>query len=68
MTIGNKKQRTTNYNLCQQRISSSESERDLGVVVQSKLNWDEHIGKAVKKANQVLGLILRTYENKSQNN
>ena len=70
ITIGNKKQIAINYTLWQQRITSSESERGLRVIVsmQSNLNWDEHVGKAVKKASQVLGLILRAYENKSRNN
>ena len=55
MTIGNKKkQKATNYSLGQKRITSSESERDLGIIVQSNLNWDEHVKKDVKKANQAL--------------
>ena len=54
--------------MCQQRISFSESERDLGLIVKSNLNRDEHVGKDVKKANQVLRLISRAYQNKSQNN
>ena len=45
-------------------MSSSESERDLGVIVQSNLKWEEHI----REINQVLGLISRAYVNKSQQN
>ena len=67
MTIGSKKTESHNYTLCQQRITSSESEKDLGIIVQSNLYWDEHAGKALKKANPLLGLISRCYENNSQN-
>ena len=49
-------------------MSPSKSERDLGVIVQSNLKWEEHIGKCVRKANQILGLISRAYFNKSQQN
>ncbi|XP_071959396.1 uncharacterized protein B0403.1-like [Antedon mediterranea] len=36
--------------------------RDLGVLVDNKLNFHDHIVEVVKKANSRLGLIKRTFE------
>ena len=68
MTIGNKNGKCTSYTLRKQQMSLFESERDLGVIVQSNLKREEHIGKFVRKANQILGLISRAYVNKTQQN
>ena len=61
MTIGNENGRCTSYTLYKQQMSLSKSERDLGVIMQSNLKWKEHIGKCVRKANQILVLISRAY-------
>ena len=66
MTIGNKNGRCTSYNLCKQQMGPFKSERDLEVIVQSNLKWEEHVEKCVRKATQILGLISRAYVNKSQ--
>jgi len=67
MSIG-RTQNKTPLTMGNKVLSYSDAERDLGVVVQRNLDWNQHIGKAVKKANQILGLISRTYENKSKHN
>ena len=36
-------------------------ERDLGVVIDSQLTFDEHINQKIKKANAMVGLIRRTF-------
>ena len=36
-------------------------ERDLGVIIDHKLNFSSHIVMQVKKANKVMGLIRRSY-------
>ena len=33
---------------------------DLGVIVNTKLNWKEHCNKITNKANSQLGLLIRT--------
>ena len=38
-------------------------EKDLGVLIDSDLSFAEHISKQVNKANSVLGLIKRSFEN-----
>ena len=42
-------------------IEKVESEKDLGVIFNSKLNFTEHISTKVSKANQIVGLIFRTF-------
>ena len=37
------------------------SEKDLGVMVDNKLKFHVHAAAATKKANQMLGVIKRTY-------
>lgn len=44
-----------------QKITSCNEEKDLGVVFDNLLNFDLHIQKAVNKANQMLGVIKRTF-------
>ena len=42
-------------------IEKVQSEKDLGVTFDSKLNFAEHISSKVKKANQIVGLIFKTF-------
>ena len=42
-------------------IEKVQSEKDLGVTFDSKLNFTEHISSKVKKANQIVGLIFKTF-------
>ncbi len=44
-------------------LDESTNERDLGVLVDNNLTFDEHITLAIKKANQKLALIKRTFVN-----
>lgn len=48
------------YYLDDQTLDYVSSEKDLGVVVQSKLLWNEHCVILTKQANQRLGLLRRT--------
>ena len=49
------------YTLNGQVLESTEAEKDLGVMVDDKLRFHIHTAFAVKKANQMLGVIKRTY-------
>jgi len=49
-------------------IESSPGERDLGVTVTEDLSFDTHIANAIKTANKLLGMISRTYDDKSKKN
>lgn len=55
-----KKLLETRYFLAGNILSKSACEKDLGVLVNSKLSWHDHIVNKVNKANKVLRLIRRT--------
>ena len=68
MSISNKRltEVTTTYYLHDHdgksvELSRSEGEKDLGVMVDDKVNFDKHIQQQVNKANSIMGLIRRTY-------
>ena len=42
------------------------TEKDLGVMVDNKLNFHVHAATATKKANQILGVIKRTYQTRDE--
>ena len=42
-------------------IESVDSEKDLGVVIDKSLSFDEHISSKISIANRNLGLIFRTF-------
>ena len=48
-------------------IDSVEEEKDLGVIIDSKLSFHRHIMEIVKKANNTLGCIRRTIKFKDRN-
>ena len=48
-------------------IAHTTTQKDLGIMVDNKLNFDEHIELKVKKANQILGIIRRSFTSLSHN-
>ena len=56
------------YMLGNDTISSCLEEKDLGITVHHSLQTSSHCANIVKKANQVLGIIRRTYDDKSKEN
>ena len=48
--------------------TNSTEEKDLGVVINQSLSPSHHIATCVSRANRSVGLIKRTYENKSKRN
>ena len=64
MRIGaNQKKLATNpyYNMDATRLKIAEHEKDLGLIVDSKLKFEDHITRIVKKANSVMGMIHRNF-------
>jgi hypothetical protein len=43
-------------------LDSISQEKDLGVFIDSSLQFDKHVQEAVKKANKILGVIKRTFK------
>jgi hypothetical protein len=66
MSIGNTTQPSYNYKLISTKESHSlqwvHEEKDIGVVIDDKLNFDTHINTKINKANSILGLIRRSYK------
>ena len=49
------------YRLLGQEIQKVSEEKDLGIYIDSQLNFKLHIDFKIKKANQMLGLIKRSF-------
>ncbi|KAK3780209.1 hypothetical protein RRG08_010603 [Elysia crispata] len=43
-------------------LKTSKAEKDLGVIVDSQLNFKDHISQATTKANRILGVIRRSFD------
>src|SRR5437867_4274038 len=54
------------YSINNTVLDDVEEDKDLGVIVQNNLNVSEQCSKVVKTANRVLGMINRTFQNKSK--
>ena len=48
-------------------LSITNCEKDLGVYIDDKLNFEEHINKQVSKARGIAGVINRNITNKTKN-
>ena len=47
------------------KLKKSEEDKDLGITIDSRLTFEQHIISKVNKANSLLGLISRTFEYKN---
>ena len=62
MTLSRKKkQEYRTYLLGDQQMRVVETEKDLGVVLDSQLYFENHMLEKIKKANSVMGVIRRSY-------
>ena len=64
MYMGKKNPKTEYYMQIEQekqKLEACEEEKDLGITFDPKLNFDAHISNITKKANQMLGIIKRTF-------
>ena len=55
------------YHLNGHVLESSHREKDLGVIIDDKLKFHDLTAKAAKKANQISGVMKRSYKQKRQN-
>jgi hypothetical protein len=47
----------------EKNITKSDEEKDLGIIIDGKLKFRQHINIQTKKANQKLGMIKRSFCN-----
>ena len=52
----------SHYKMNNVTLESSRSERDLGIIIDSKLKFHQQTAAAVSKANQILGIIRRSFK------
>ena len=50
-----------------QKLDETELEKDLGVYVDNKLSFHQHVNTSVNKATRILGIIKRTFTSRSKN-
>ena len=50
------------YKLIDKPLQTVETEKDIGVVIDKRLNFEEHVGEKVKKANMMTGIIRRSFQ------
>jgi hypothetical protein len=51
----------TEYRINGKILEHTQKEKDIGLVVDEKLNFNDHIEEKIKKANQIVGLIRRNF-------
>jgi hypothetical protein len=56
-----------NYMMEENMIANTMEEKDLGIIIDNKLYFQNHINKQVNKANQKLGLINRSFKYMDKN-
>ena len=49
-------------------LKTSKAEKDFGVVVDSQLNFKDHISQATTKTNRILGVIRRSFDHLTDHN
>ena len=61
--LGTKKLEVRNYyNIDETRLRTVEEEKDLGIIIDDKLSFEDHISQIVKKANSLVGITRRTFD------
>ena len=52
----------TNYTLKDKILSNSNEEKDLGIIIDSRLSFEKYMQTKINKANSVMGIIRRTMD------
>ncbi len=62
MRIGRKSDATATYTLHGHNLETIHEEKDIGVKIDDNLEFEQHVYEKVQKANQMFGLLRRTFE------
>ena len=60
--MGHQLEHNYDYTMSNTVLEKSNQEKDLGVIVDNKLSFTQHIDKAINKANSVMGIIRRSFK------
>ena len=63
MNIGSRTDPTFDYKMEAHTLNYSTCEKDLGVFIDNKLNFDKHISSAINKANRIMAIVRKTFDN-----
>ncbi|XP_063447805.1 uncharacterized protein LOC134727358 [Mytilus trossulus] len=61
LTTGKQHDNNHKYNLCNTTLEHVDKEKDIGVTIDNKLNFEQHMNEKINKANSIMGLIRRTF-------
>ena len=61
LTTGRRNAPKYEYKLCNTKLKYTNKEKDIGVVVDDQLNFEEHMNEKINKANSIMGLIRRSF-------
>ena len=59
--IGRKQRDKNKYKMGGKDLEHSNAEKDIGVIIDEKLNFREHMNSKIKKANSIVGIIRRSF-------
>ena len=65
MHIGHNNMKS-NYNMSNQQLTTTDQQRDLGIIITKDLKWQKQTEKICKTANRVLGFIARNFRYKNK--
>ena len=60
MSINNKECENRNYKMNDITLRNVKQEKDIGVIVDDQLKFEDHTYEKIKKANHMMGLIRRS--------
>ena len=61
ITAGKTERSNYDYILSDTKLEHVEKEKDIGVTIDSKLSFEQHMNEKINKANSTMGLIRRTF-------
>ena len=60
MSTGKNQNTNFEYTQCNTELENVENEKDIGVIINRKLNFEQHMNKKTNKANSIMSQIRRT--------
>jgi hypothetical protein len=61
LSAGKQKTQQFKYTLCNTELQYFNKEKDIGVVIDNQLNFEDHMNEQINKSNSIMGLIRRTF-------